>query len=114
MDNLYNQKIINAKDVFNDRYLDYKTLYLYYFNILSSLNFLSNVDGEKMFEALKTKDHVIIKNVHRYQWFDHPQKNFRFDKTVIVLNNSCLIELDSNYCMILHDNNHHEFVKEIV
>jgi hypothetical protein len=103
MENLFAQKVINTNNVFGRRYLDNKVLYLYYFNVLPSLSFLSQVDGEKIFEALKEQYAGTIKHIHQYRWFERKKKKFQFDKTIVVLEGNCLIEFDEHYCEILHD-----------
>lgn len=113
MDNLYNQKIINTNNVFNDRFLDTKIFYLYCFNILPSLNFINYVDGEKAFDAFKEKFGELISYVHRYRWYKRKAKKYQFDKTVLVLKNNCLLEFDDDYCEILHDGANENFVQEV-
>jgi len=113
MDNLYNQKIINANNVFGDNFLDTKILYLYCFNMLPSLNFINHVDGEKAFEAFKGKFSEQIAHSHKYRWYKRKRKKYQFDKTVIVLKNKCVIEFDDDYCEILHDGDSDAFVLEV-
>jgi hypothetical protein len=55
MDNLFSQKVINANNVFADDFLDVKILYLYSFNMLPSIHFVSHIDAEKAFEAIREK-----------------------------------------------------------
>lgn len=114
MDNLYNQKVINANNVFGDGFIDAKTLYLYCFNVLPSIYFIGKIDGEKLFGALREKYAQSIENVHQYRWYRHKKKKFNFDETHIVFKNKCLIELDENYCKILHDGLQEDFLKELV
>lgn len=113
MDNLYSQKIINTNNVFNDRFLDTKIFYLYCFNILPSLNYVSHVDGEKAFAAFKEKFGELINYIHRYRWYKRKAKKYQFDKTVLVLKNNCLLEFDDDYCEILHDGANENFVQEV-
>ena len=110
MDNLFTQKVINANNVFDDHFLDTKVLYLYYFNLLPSLNYIRQIDGEKTFEALKEKFGTQIKHIHQYRWFKRKKKQYEFDRTIVVLENNCLVELDDYYCEILHDGSNPELV----
>jgi hypothetical protein len=113
MDNLFNQKVINANNVFDDRFLETKILYLYCFNALPSLNFVKNVDGEKAFAVFKERYSHLIRHVHQYRWFKRKAKKFQFDKTVIIMDNNCLVEFDDDYCEVLHDGKQDSFVQEI-
>src|SRR5688572_6895940 len=113
MDNLYNQKVINANNVFDDSFLDSKTLYLYRFNLLPSVNYIGQIDGEKSFEAIKKRFSDLVEYIHQYRWYKHKKKQYQFDKTIVVLNNNCILEFDDNYCEILHDGRNDEFIAEV-
>ncbi len=113
MDSLYNQKVINTNNVFDDRFLDTKILYLYCFNTLPSLNFMNQVDGEKAFTAFSEKFSEQIVKVHRYRWYKRERKKFQFDKTVIIMNNNSIVEFDDDYCEILHDGMNEQFLQDV-
>jgi len=113
MDNLYSQKVINANNVFVNSFLDAKILYLYSFNLLPSINYIGLIDGEKAFMAIKEKFAVKIKDIHQTKWYKKKIKRFEFDKTIIIMDNNCVLELDDNYCEILHDGQQPELVDAI-
>ena len=113
MDNLFNQKVINTNNLFDDTFLDTKILYLYCFNGLPCLNFINNVDGEKAFAMFKDKFQHLISNVHQYKWYKREKKKYQFDKTVVILKNNCLLEFDDSYCEILHDGTQAAFIQEL-
>ncbi len=99
--------------VFDSRFLDSNTLYLYHFNEVPSLHFRNKIDGEKAFNAIKEKFSQRIVNTHQYRWFNHKKKKFQFDTTIIILDNHCLLEFDENYCQVLHNNQQSEFLEEV-
>src|SRR5262245_53338254 len=103
MDNLYTQKVINANNVFADDFLDVKILYLYSFNVLPSIHFIATIDAEKAYEAIRTKFADSIKHVHQRKWYKRERKRFEFDDTIIIMDRNCVLELDGNWCEILHD-----------
>lgn len=111
MDDLFNQKIINANNIFSDYFLDVKILYLYCFNCLPSQNYISHIDGEKAFWVFKEQYGGSFVHVHEYRWYK--KKKYQFDKTVIILNNNCLVEFDDDYCQVLHDGRNPAFVEEV-
>jgi len=113
MDHLEQQKVININQVFNEQFLNVKNLYLYLFNELPSMHFRNKLDGEKAFHAFTDKYRDRIMKTHHYRWFDHPKKKFHFSKTVVILDNHCLLEFDSSYCQLLHNNRNMEFVEEV-
>lgn len=113
MDNLFNQKIINANNLFDDTFLDARMLYLYCFNILPSRNYINQLDGEKAFAAFKERFAGKIRHIHHYKWYKRKKKAFQFDKTVLILKNNCVVEFDEYYCEFFHDGKDNAFVEEV-
>ena len=66
MDNLYNQKTTNTINVFDNRFLSARSLYMHYFSLLPNVNYIDAVDGEKAFKAFKEKYGSVIQHVHQY------------------------------------------------
>ena len=113
MDNLISQKVINANSLFDYRFLDANILYLYYFNQLPSVNFISHVDGEKLFNALKEKFGSQIKQIHQRHWYKKARKKYEFDRTVLVFEGNRLVDIGSDYCEMMHDGSGSEWVATI-
>lgn len=114
MDNLFSQKIINANNVFDDDFLDVKILYLYSFNMLPSIHFISDIDAEKAFEAIREKFAGDIKHTHQRKWYKKSKKRFEFDNTIVIMDKNCVLELDNDWCEILHDGKNIEFVQSVI
>jgi hypothetical protein len=113
MDNLFTQKIINANNLFDDDFLDGKMLYLYQFNRLPSAHFISGIDAKKAYPAIFEQVAESVQAVHQRKWYKKLKKDFEFDRTIIVLSNQCLIEMDDNWCEIFHDGNQDEFIQTV-
>jgi hypothetical protein len=105
--------VINANNLFGDRFLDTKTLYLYCFNGLPSLSYIGQINGEKAFEVFKENFKDLIDYVHQYRWYKKKTKEYQFDTTVIVMKNNCLVEFDEGYCEVLHDGRQQGFLNEL-
>jgi hypothetical protein len=112
MDNLNNQKTINANSVFGRRFLDSKALYLYHFNALPSLHSIGSINGEKGYKAFKEKFALLIQSEHQIRCYDKKRRQYEFDETILILTNNCIIEFDDSYCEILHDGKSGAFVDE--
>lgn len=113
MENLNNNRVIDANHVFDNRFMETKTLYLYHFQTLPNVNFINRIDGEKAFNAFTEKFSALIVTIHKYRWYKHENEKFQFDRTVIILRNHCLIEFDSGYCEILHNGKEDIFLDEV-
>jgi ATPase family associated with various cellular activities (AAA) len=113
MENLYNQKIINANQVFDDTFLDAKMLYLYCYNALPSQNYIGQVNGEKAFTAFRKEFAADIKQVHEYKWYKSKKRKYAFERTVVIMQHNCIVEFDEYYCEFFHDNTHPDFVEKL-
>jgi len=113
MENVNTQRVVNADSLFDYRFLDANVLYLYYFNRLPSVNFISHVDGEKLCNVLKEKYNTQIKQVHQRHWYRKANKKYEFDRTVLVFDDNRLIDLGNDYCEMMHDGSNGEWVVEI-
>jgi hypothetical protein len=113
MDNLFSQKIINANNLFGDSFLDAKTLYLYCFNALPSLHYISGINGEKVFNAFLEKYKHLIKDTHQYTWYISKRKKNEFDRAIVILTNNCILQIDETFCDIFYDGKEQDFIKEV-
>src|SRR5687768_15562759 len=111
MDNFNNQKMIDANSVFAKRFLNSKSLYLYHFNRLPSMHFISDINGEKAYNAFIEMFSDQISSEHQYRWYQRKKKKYHFDETIFIMKNHCLVELH-NYCEILHDGTQHDFIEQ--
>jgi hypothetical protein len=110
MDNINNQRTMDANSVFAERFLNSKSLYLYQFNNLPSIHFISNIDGEKAYVAFKKAFADLIVSQYQYQWYKEKKKKYQLEETFFILNNNCIVEI-KDYCEILHDGKQENFIE---
>lgn len=103
MDNLNNQKTIDANSVFSKRFLDSKSLYLYCFNALPSVHFIGNINGEKAYKAFKENFTSLIGSEHQIRCYDRKRKKYEFDHTIIILKNNSIAVFNEGWCELLHN-----------
>lgn len=108
------QKILSTNSVFSNQYLDSKALYMYSFKGIPCISFVGHIDGEKAFDAVKEKYGTMIQSIHSYRSYQRKKTKTEFDDTMVVLNNECVLEFDTNYCEILHNYSSGSFVNELV
>lgn len=113
MENLFDQKIHNTNDLFDDHFLNARALYLYRFNRLPNLSDINRIDGERSFDAIKEKFGKDIIGVYEYKWHENKKKTWQFSRTLVLLENRCLLELGTDYCEIWHDGEQPGLVAEI-
>ena len=113
MKKVNSQKVLNTNGLFSRGYIDSRMLYMHEFGELPSSMFMNSIEGEKAFEELKLELMKNIKGVYGHEYYKKAKKRFQFDRTVIVLHNRCVIELDEGYCEILHDGKQEALVNQI-
>jgi ATPase family associated with various cellular activities (AAA) len=112
MDNMNQRNTFSTNGIFENGFLYGKALYLYCFNVIPSINYMSRIDGEKAFSMLKEKFPGLIESVHSYRWYDQQKKAYEFDETFVIMKNRCILEFDTDYCEIFHDGTQDEFIQE--
>ena len=105
--------IYPKEEVFDNRYVDHKALYLALYNTIPDLNYFYPLSGEKAFMAFKEKYASQILTIHRYRWYKQEKKRYEFDETIIQMNGKVTVKFSSTYCQILHDGSMDELITEI-
>jgi len=113
MDSLYTQGVLNTRDLFGNNYLDSKTLFVRQFNQLPNLHYINGIDGEKLFNAVKTKFAAEIVHEHRYRWFNPAKKKMAFDETILTLRNNIIVVFDEYYCEVLYSGECDAFIEAV-
>ncbi|MEX6690242.1 AAA family ATPase [Danxiaibacter flavus] len=62
----------------------------------------------------KKKYASLIRNEYVYRWYRRKKKGFEFDKILIVLNNQIILDIDEDYCEILHNGINTNFINDLV
>ena len=113
MGNLFNRKVMNANNVFDNTFLDAKMLYLYCFNMVPNINFMNHINAEKAYIAFKSEYENQIIRIHQSKWYKRKKKEYQFDKTLVVLKSKCVVEFAGDYCEIYHSGADELFVSRV-
>ena len=108
----YQQVVFDKNSVFDSDFLCSKSLYMDSFNKIPNITFISGIDGERAFEAIRSRYNVLVAAVHKYRYCIPSEKKCDFNETVMVLKNECILQFDTGYCEILHQDLHEDFVTE--
>jgi hypothetical protein len=113
MDTQYTTKIVDAGELFDDYYISAKTLYLQRFNQLPDESYIGPIDGEKAFTAFKAKFGEKISRIYKYRWFNNRKKQYAFGRTIVIMQQKCVLEFDGGYCDIFHDEDQLDFIEAV-
>jgi hypothetical protein len=114
MDNLFQQKVLHANNLFDNTYISSKLLFLHLFNALPGKTTVNYIEGEKAFETVKASFGNWIEQILKSEAFSNGGKQKSFDRTLVVMKNNCILEFDDWYCEILHDGRDDAFVQSLV
>jgi hypothetical protein len=114
MDNLtvIQEKFRVNHDLFDEDFLDAKSVYLQCFGTFPSEFYIGPIDGEKAVKAFREKFAEKITRVYLYQWYDAKKGQARSRRTLILLDNQCVVEFCSTWCEFWHNDRENDFLME--
>lgn len=105
--------VFTTNDLFDNRYLDGKKLFIALRSTLPSVAAVYSLRGEKAYAAFCAQHGALITSTHTYRWHNAGGKKPEFNRTVLVLSNGCVLEFDDNYVEVLHDAAQADFVSDV-
>ncbi len=104
--------VFSTNDLFDNRYLDSKKLFIALHNALPSAAAVYTIRGEKAYAAFCAQYGPLITATHQYRWHHARDKKPEFNRTVLILSNGCVAEFDDSHAEVLHDGSQAAFVAE--
>jgi hypothetical protein len=101
-------------NIFDNYYLDCKKFFMYCFKTVPCTTYVNNVDMSKAYKYVV--DTYSDKIVHTYQacFYNWDSQKHEFDRTVFVLGNKLVIELDDNCVTIIYATRNYEFADNLL
>jgi hypothetical protein len=100
--NLFKRRVANNNWLFNANYIETKGLYLYYFNTLPCVSYITDLDIEKAYSYLTEAVRLETKEVFQHCAYNHDEGKAQFNVSILVLVSDRIIEVGSDYVMLLH------------
>lgn len=110
---LFKRKINNNNWIFNGSYIDAKALYLYLFDEIPNISYITDVDADKAFAYLREAKLDRSKTFQHSQ-YDREAGKLLFNVTFMVLANAKIIEIGSDYVSLLHGEDDFDWVNKIM
>jgi hypothetical protein len=99
---LFRKRIRNNNWIFNGSYIDAKALYLYMFNEIPSISYITGVDTTRALEWFR-KTMPGKAQLFQHSEYDREAGKLLFNVTFIVLPDQKIIEIGNEYVSLLHD-----------
>ena len=96
------RKRMETLGMFQGHYIDVRVFYAWRFNQLPSISFIGEIDATKAFAFIRDRYNPVITDFYQHGYFDHDGQAMLFNNTIYILTEKRMIELGSNYCMLLH------------
>lgn len=113
MNDIYQGIAFQNVPVFDYRLVENKSFYLTLFKTIPSIVYFDQIDGERAYKKFTEQHAGNILKTHTYRWFEHKRKQYSFDRTLLIMDNECILEFNRDYCEIFHREHEPEFVEKV-
>ncbi|XZF13487.1 hypothetical protein ACTHGU_17040 [Chitinophagaceae bacterium MMS25-I14] len=102
MKNFFRKKINNNNWLFQGSYIDVKGLFLYSFEELPNVSYITGIDTGKAYEYIRRTQDGQIVNTYQHSEFNHEEGKLLFNVTFVVLADRKIVEIGGDYVSVLH------------
>ena len=106
-----NKKVAN---VFNNNYIDVRTLFLKEYNEIPRISFINDLNAKSLFDFIKKGGAGEIVDMYQRLEYDWIKELNEFDRTVFIMKDRIMIELGYNWAEILCSRNKAEIAEELL
>jgi hypothetical protein len=110
----FTRRIKNVQPLFIGHYIDAKALYVLYFDRISNVCYIGNVEANLAYDYIKEKFRDEIVTVYQHVYFDHDKQDTLFNNTLFVLTGKTVIEVGTGYVHVLYEPGKLSEVKELI
>lgn len=108
------QKIMDANSIFENSFLDAKAYYMYTYQQVPCITWVSQVNTEKVLKHIRTEYKDAITGIFQNSMYNRKKRTTQYSTTIILLQENCLVELGGDYCEILHTHQDYEMANTLV
>jgi hypothetical protein len=105
--------IVSLNSIFDNWYLDIKNFFVYYFQKLPCVTTVDKVHTDKVLKYIKTEYAEAIMGIYQRSSYCRKKKQALYSVTVVVLRDNCIVELQDDFCQILHTNDDYNMARTL-
>ncbi|HEX6181530.1 MAG TPA: ATP-binding protein [Chitinophagaceae bacterium] len=94
--------VITLSSVFDHWYMDIKNFYVYHFQKMPCVTTVDKIHTDKVLKHIKTEYAEAVTGIYQRSDYNRKKKKCLYSTTIIVLRDNCMVELEDDYCQILH------------
>ena len=110
----HQHRIIDAGKIFERNFLDSKTFFMYCYQQPPSMTWVSSIDMEKVLAYVKKAYGPAAGNIYEYSEWNTKKRRLETYRTMILLEDSYMIEIAFDYCQILYTYPDHDKAKQLL
>jgi hypothetical protein len=99
---MFIRKFRNVNGLFNGHFMDVKAMYVLEFDRLPCVAFIGELDTTKAYAYIREEFKFNIRRAFQHTYYDHAEGKMFFNNTIFVLDVWRMIELENDYCHVLH------------
>ncbi len=105
--------VINLNGVFDNWYLDVIKFYVYQFQKIPCVTTVDKIHTDKVLKHIKTEYADAITGIYQRSEYDRKKKRCLYSITLVVLRDNCIVDLQHDYCQILHTNDDYDMARTL-
>ena len=111
---LFKRRIRNVDVLIRNNFIDSQVLFITKFNALANVGAIKEVDPTKAYAVVKKNFADEITAVYQYNTFDYNENEALFNVTIFVLKNKKIIEIGSDYAVLLNTLDDYTWAKSLL
>lgn len=114
MFNFLRRRTAHNNHLFNAQYIDPKALFVYYFNALPNVSYITEVDVSKAYSFIRDTVGHEADDCFQHAQYNRDTGKMEFNVTFIVLRCNRIIEVGGDYVAILHGRNEAAWAGDLI
>jgi energy-coupling factor transporter ATP-binding protein EcfA2 len=107
-------RIIDAGNIFNKSFLDSKTFFMFCYQQPPCMTWVSHIDMDKVLAYVKEAYAPANGNIYQYSEWNTKKRRLEIYRTMILLEDSYIIEVAFDYCQVLYTYADHDKAKQLL
>lgn len=105
---------LQGDTLFDNTYIDGKSLYLSMFKLVPNISFINNVDSNKVTDSIQSGRFGRILAIYQRNWFNRDTQIMQCSRTIFHLAGNTLVEVGEHYVEILFGSGHRHQAEQMV
>ena len=110
----HHHRIIDAANIFDRSFLDSKTFFVFCYQQQPCMTWVSQIDMDKVLAYVKKAYTPATGNIYQYSEWNTKKRRLEIYRTLILLEDSYMIEIAFDYCQVLYTYADHDKAKQLL